>query len=60
MALTAKQIAAGQRRTLNSIAKRLRDMAAQWGDVDTYNESALEDMAKDAELLADNLLEGEK
>lgn len=60
MTRTAKQIAAGQRRSLRAMAKQLRDMAAEWGDIDTYNESALEDMAKDAELLADNLLEEEK
>lgn len=54
---TKKQIAAGQRRTLAAMAKKLRDMAAAWGDVDTYCENALEDLAQQADQVSKDMTE---
>ena len=54
---THKQIAAGQRRSLQTMKRKLLDMAAQWGDVDVYNESALAELAEKMQEAADNLVE---
>ncbi|WP_456293314.1 hypothetical protein [Pseudomonas sp. AK106] len=42
---TQKQMAGGQRRSLKAIQRKLEAMAAEWGDVDAYNESALQQLA---------------
>ncbi|ASJ26236.1 hypothetical protein [Laribacter hongkongensis] len=55
MAPTHRQIAAGQRRTLAAMQRKLQDMAAQWGDVDAWNESALDELATRLEEVAENL-----
>jgi hypothetical protein len=57
MAPTHKQIAAGQRRSLLAMKRKLQDMAAQWGDVDAYNEGALTELADKVQETADNLIQ---
>lgn len=47
MAQTPRQMASNQQRTLASMQKRLLEMSAVWGDLDTYNMSRLEDLAKE-------------
>ncbi len=47
MAQTPRQMASNQQRTLASMQKRLQEMAAAWGDVDTYNMNRLDDLAKE-------------
>ncbi|BBF86300.1 hypothetical protein DLM_2699 [Aquitalea magnusonii] len=37
--------------------RKLLDMAAQWGDVDAYNESALAELAEKMQETAGNLVE---
>lgn len=56
---TAKQIAAGQRRTLASMKARLVDMAAEWGDVDQYNMLSLQEIADKVQDASDNLTDEE-
>ena len=57
MAPTHKQIAAGQRRSLLAMKRKLQDMAAQWGEVDAFNEGSLVDLADKMQEAADNLVE---
>ncbi|MBK0413607.1 hypothetical protein JD974_04225 [Chromobacterium haemolyticum] len=57
MAPTHKQIAAGQRRSLLAMQRKLQDMAAQWGDLDAYNEGALADLAEKIGNTAGDLIE---
>lgn len=47
MAQTPRQMANNQQRTLASMQKRLLEMSAVWGDLDTYNMNRLEDLAKE-------------
>ena len=47
MAQTPRQMASNQQRTLATMQRRLMEMAAAWGDVDTYNMDRLEDLAKE-------------
>ncbi len=47
MAQTPRQMASNQQRTLASMQKRLLEMAAVWGDLDTYNMARLEELAKE-------------
>ncbi len=47
MAQTPRQMASNQQRTLASMQKRLLEMSAVWGDLDTYNMGRLEDLAKE-------------
>lgn len=54
------QIAAGQRRTIKSMLKRLEKMASDWGDVDNGNMWEIEDAIKRLKEASDNLVtEGE-
>lgn len=55
--LTKRQMAAGQKRSLKAISKKLHAMAAQWGDVDFYCESMLGDLAKQVEEMANVIVE---
>lgn len=48
---TIKQQAARQRRSLKAIREKLADMSADWGDVDCYFESRLNEIAMDIEKL---------
>lgn len=43
---TPKRMIAGQRRSLAAIEKKLQALAAEWGDVDAFNESELESLAR--------------
>jgi len=45
MSRTPKQIAAGQRRSLQAIEKKIRALSTEWMDEDAFNESQLEDLA---------------
>ena len=56
---TQKQMAGGQRRSLKAIQRKLEAMAAEWGDVDAYNESALQQLAQKVEEMAENLVPDE-
>lgn len=47
MAQSPLQMASNQQRTLASMQKRLLEMSAVWGDLDTYNMNRLEDLAKE-------------
>jgi hypothetical protein len=42
---TPRQIAAGQRRSLQAIEKKIRAMSAEWMDEDAFNENQLGDLA---------------
>lgn len=53
---THKQMAGGQRRSLKAIQRKLEAMAAEWGDVDAYNESALQQLAQKVEEKAESLV----
>lgn len=57
MAPTHKQIAAGQRRSLLAMKRKLLDMATQWGEVDAFNEGELATLADKIQETADNLVE---
>lgn len=50
--MTAKQIAAGQIRSLRAIREKLLKMAAQWDDVDQFNMTQLEELADQVERVA--------
>ncbi|MDR3055244.1 MAG: hypothetical protein LBU53_07565 [Zoogloeaceae bacterium] len=52
---TKKQIAAGQRRRLTVIARKLTNMSEQWCDVDEYNMNILFDLATICNRAARNL-----
>lgn len=56
MSRTPKQIAGGQRRSLEAIEKKLKSMAAEWADVDAFNEGQLEDLADKAKETANDLV----
>jgi len=58
--LSARQIAAGQRRSLRAMVSKLLDMAAQWGEIDTYCMGSLEDAAKELERIAASLIADEE
>ena len=45
MAQTPRQMANNQQRTLATMQRRLLEMAAAWGDLDTYNMNRLEELA---------------
>lgn len=55
MSRSPKQVAGAQRRSLRTIEKKLLDMAAEWGDVDAYNEAELEDLANRVSSVAETL-----
>lgn len=52
MAITNKQLAGNQRRSLRTLRARLMDMSAQWDGLDQYNMSALAELADRCELIA--------
>jgi hypothetical protein len=52
MSATAKQIAAGQRRTLRTMHERLLRMADDWEDLDEYARGLLTDLADKAQEVA--------
>lgn len=52
MALTDKQLAGNQRRSLRAIRGRLLAMSAAWDGVDQFNMSELEALADKAEEVA--------
>ncbi len=54
---TPKQIAVGQRRSLKAMRAKLLSMAAEWGEVDTYNMHMLEEAAEKLLDVHANLLE---
>lgn len=56
---TQKQMAGGQRRSLKAIQRKLEAMAANWGDIDAYNESALQQLAQKVEEMAESLVPDE-
>lgn len=56
---TQKQMAGGQRRSLKAIQRKLEAMAAEWGDVDAYNESTLQQLAQKVEEMAESLVPDE-
>lgn len=45
MSQTPRQMASNQQRSLATMQRRLREMAATWGDLDTYNMERLEALA---------------
>ncbi|NHR06503.1 hypothetical protein HA052_15020 [Chromobacterium haemolyticum] len=57
MVPTHKQIAAGQRRSLLAMQRKLQDMAAQWEDLDAYNAGTLADLAEKIGDTAGDLIE---
>jgi hypothetical protein len=56
MSQTPKQIAAGQRRSLMAMKKKLLVMSAEWGDLDGWCERLLEGLADDVQEAFDNLV----
>ncbi|NYT80916.1 hypothetical protein H0A70_05330 [Alcaligenaceae bacterium] len=56
MTQTAKQIAAGQRRSLRAMRKKILDMAAAWDEVDQFNMNTLEELADQTEKVACGLV----
>lgn len=56
---TQKQMAGGQRRSLKAIQRKLEAMAANWGHIDAYNESALQQLAQKVEEMAESLVPDE-
>ncbi len=54
---TNKQLAAGQRRSLEAIRRKLLGMAAEWDGVDQFCMGALTDLADRAQETAGNLIE---
>ncbi len=56
MSQTEKQMAAGQRRSLMAIRKKLLAMSCEWEDVDGYNESVLEQLADKVQEVSDGLV----
>jgi hypothetical protein len=47
MAQTPRQMASNQQRTLATMRRRLLEMAAAWGDVDTCNQASLAELAEE-------------
>ena len=56
---TPKQLRGNQRRRLRAMANRLRDMAAEWGDLDEGNMSELDQCADKVDRTADELYASE-
>ena len=56
MAQTPRQMASNQQRTLAMMQRRLLEMAAAWGDLDTYNMSRLESLAAECEFVGQMLV----
>lgn len=56
---TQRQMAGGQRRSLKAIQRKLEAMAAEWGEVDAYNESVLQQLAQKVEEMAESLVPDE-
>lgn len=54
-ATTPKQLRGNQRRSLRAMANRLRDMAAEWGDLDEGNMSELDQCALMVDRTANDL-----
>lgn len=57
---TLKQIAAGQRRSLLSQARKLRELGYQWADLDECNGEMLQGLADKVEAAAHDLYTGEE
>ncbi|HQU78011.1 MAG TPA: hypothetical protein PLU47_00940 [Azonexus sp.] len=55
MAASIKQLAAGQRRSLASIKKRLEAMAIEWGEVDNGTMWLLQDLADKIEAASEEM-----
>lgn len=58
MAQTLRQMASNQQRTLATMQRRLLEMAAAWGDLDTYNMNRLEELAKECASVSRMLMPG--
>lgn len=56
MAITDKQLAGNQRRTLRALKNRLLDMSAQWDGLDQYNMSSLSELADKCEQVAADMV----
>lgn len=54
-----KQIAAGHRRSLRTIAEKLRAMSCEWSEIDHYNECMLDEVASKVEEISGNLCDEE-
>lgn len=52
---TPKQLRGNQRRRMRAMANRLRDMAAEWGDLDEVNMRELDQCANKVDRTADEL-----
>lgn len=57
---TLKQIAAGQRRSLLSQARKLRELGYRWADMDECNGTMLDQLADYVEATAYDLYTGEE
>lgn len=57
MALTDKQLAGHQRRTLRTMRERLLAMAGEWDGVDQFNMSQLQDLADRVEAVAAEMID---
>jgi hypothetical protein len=55
LAPTKKQLAAGQRRSLAAIARKLMAMAYEWNDVDEYNVLVITELAEACAVAQKNL-----
>jgi hypothetical protein len=56
---TAKQLAAGQRRTLRTMRTRLLDMADQWENFDEFCRTQLTELADQCETVSADLISDE-
>lgn len=56
MATTKKHTAAGQRKSLRAIRRKILKMSAAWGDVDGYFESELEQLADKVDEVVERLI----
>lgn len=54
---TSKQIAAGHRRTLKAMQKRINEMASEWGEQDQFCMSRLERLAAHIGEESDEILD---
>lgn len=57
---TAKQLAAGQVRTLRAMREKLLKMADQWEDFDEFNRTRLTELADLAEEIGSEFVPDEK
>lgn len=57
---TAKQIAAGHRRRLSTLAEKLRAMAAEWCEIDDVNVETLYQLSNQVEDTGTKLYTGEE